>query len=431
MSASKIFYILRALGYLAFIFASSSFASSPEHTNDVEIYEIIERERSIDEMLDRAEFIIHTNLDEVAALLFKISNTPKPLDQLQRHRLMLLQANQLILETEFEQADDILAQLMRQQPNTSTMIRVIYFRAHIADILENYEQAFAYLYRLDQYPRLSVSRHQQFEMLALATNLYIKAHAFSLANGYAQRALSLARQGQSPQLMCYALRSMTNVHIASKDFERAKIIADQAIEFCNDANEPIALAGSFINLSYWYREQQDYIQQRDYISQAIALYQQQHFIVSINSSKLLLADAFLLEDDVDNADKIMSKIFNEVEQLNVLDDLMLAYRIKAILYENSGDSALAMKYLKKFLSAKADVNDVSSKVHGAYLQMRFDNKINQQSVVISDIEHKNIELVTRIEELTTFLIVASSLLVLSITFYCFTFYRRGKTILMT
>jgi|GEM_PF-3490715 len=427
MAISKIIFLLKIIGSLVLTFSFPSFAFSQGELVEVTSETRVQQTRTIDQMLDQAELSINTNMAEMEQLLTTISNMAKPLDQLQRHRLMLLQANQLILETEFEQADAILAQLMGQQPNTSTMIRATYFRAHIADILENYGQAFSYLHRLDQYPRLAISRHQQFKTLTLATNLYTKAKAYALALGFARRALSIARQGSSAQMMCYALRSITNIYINSKEYDKAKSYASQSIEFCTDAKEPTALANSYVNLSYWYREHQNYTQQRQLLTQAIALFQQQHFKLSINFASLLLVEAYILENDFVNAGKIMTKVFSDVEQLNVLSELMLGYRLKAMLFENSGDWPQAMVYFKKFLAAASDVNGNTSKLNQAYLQMRFDNKINQQSKVINKIEHNNIKLMIKIEELTNILIVVCALLVLSISFYCFTFYRRSKT----
>ena len=427
MAISKIIYLLKIIGSLVLTFTFSSFTFSQGEQAELTSKSRVQQTRSIDQMLDQAELSINTNMVEMEKLLTVISNMAKPLDQLQRHRLMLLQANQLILETEFEQADAILEQLMRQQPNTTTMIRATYFRAHIADILENYGQAFSYLHRLDQYPRLAISRHQQFKTLTLATNLYSKANAYALALDFARRALSIARQGSSAQMMCYALRSITNIYINSKEYDKAKSYASQSIEFCTDAKEPTALANSYVNLSYWYREHQDYTQQRQLLTQAITLYQQQHFKLSINFASLLLVESYILDNDFVNAGKIMTNVFSDVEQLNVLSELMLGYRLKAMLFEHSGDWPQAMVYFKKFLAAASDVNGNSSKLNQAYLQMRFDNKISQQSKVINQIEHNNIKLMIKIEGLTNILIVVCALLVLSISFYCFTFYRRSKT----
>jgi len=431
MSILKITYLLKLLGCLAFTLIFSSFSYGQDALDSVAMAAKSKQIQSIDQMLDRAESTIHSNMAEVEKLLHAISNTAKPLDQLQRHRLMLLQANQLILEAELEQADAILLQLMQQRPNTSTMIRATYFRAHIADILKNYAQAFTYLYRLDQYPRLAISSEQQFETLTLATNLYTKARAFSVAQDYAQRALSLARQGDSVQLMCYALRSMSTIYIRSNDFVRAKKLASQAIEFCTDAKEPTALAGSYVNLSYWYREHKQYAQQRKLLTQAISLYQQQHFKLSINSTNLLLAQAYSLENDFANARNTLKAVFSEVVQLNVQEDLLLAYKLQALLLDNAGELTQAMVYFKKYLLVKSNVKENSDKLHQAYLQMQFDNEINKKSMVINQIEKKNIKLVTKIEERTNILIVVSSLLILSISFYCFTFYRRSKSMSMT
>lgn len=383
---------------------------------------------SVDDMLDRADRLIDTNIKDVESLLATIATNPRPLDQQQRHRLILLQANRLILEDDLEQADDILGHFMRQKHNASIMIRVIYFRALIAEKSADFDRAFLYLHRLEQYPRPSISVQQQFDILALATNLYTKADELSQATGYAQRALSIARQSKSPRLVCDALRFKSDVYLSAKDFERLKNAAIEAIDAC--AGEPVALAASYISLSYWHREQQDYDAQRQWIAQAIQLYQQHHFVAGINSANLLLAEAYLLDNDMLNADRVLSAVLSDVEQLKLANNLVLAYRIKAMLFEKSGLPDDAMRYFKKYLAVQNTSKGLKRRARIAYLQSHFENKIDQQAGIFSLIERRNIELIAKAEKLTYLMIVTSSLLFLSISFYCFTFYRRRKSVSM-
>lgn len=425
---SNIFYLF---WYLVLSLTVSSCIFAMDDFSQADGQQLAGAELSIDAMLDRAEIIMHTDIEEVDPLLLMISRNSRPLDQLQRHRLMLLQANRLILKTNFEQADDILGQLMSQKTNTATMIRAIYFRARIAQNLNDFERAFLYLYRLDQYPRPSISIQQQFNILSLATNLYAKAHAFSQASGYAQRALSLARQSKSLRLICYALRTKSDVYYIAKDYSGLNKAANESIEACTEADEKVALAASYINLSHWHREQQNYQQQRQFIGNAIALYQQEDFIVSMNSANLLLAEGYLLDNKAGEAQKLLDSIFSDVERLNINDDLQLAYRIKAELSEKLGQPDEAMYYLKKYLAMQNSNNKLIRKIHVAYLKNRFNSKIDQQSGVIDKIEQQNVELIARAEKLTTLMIVISSLLLLSVLFYCFTFYRHRKSISLT
>ncbi len=386
---------------------------------------------TVDALLDRAEVSIRVDLQELESLLLLIAQKPIPLDHLQRHRLMLLQANRLILETEFEQADVILDQLMKLNPNTTTTVRAIFFRAQIADILEDYQLAFLYLNRLDQYPKPAFSTSQQFEILTLATNLYGKAHAYKVASGFSKRALSLARKSKSKRLLCFAYRSKTDVLIASKKIDASKEVALEAINVCTKANLDIELAQSLINLSYWEYSQDNYAQQRILIVKAIALFKTHSFVVSMNSANLLLAEAYLLDNQILEAERILNDIFDDVIQLKVVPDLVLGYRIKALMFEKLGLPDDAMIYFKKYLAIQNVSNDLVRKINVAYLQSRFNSKIERQSDVISQIEVQNLDLMAKASTLTNLMILTTSLLFLSVSFYCFTFYRRRHSILMT
>ena len=303
---------MKLLGSLALTLAAPPLTSAAVAVADTYHQYTVSAESSVDEMLDQAELSIHTTIEEIEPLLLKIASNSRPLDQQQRHRLMLLQANSLILATEFELADKMLGQIIDQKPNTPTMLRAIYFRARIAAILQNFEQAFMYLDRLEKYPSPSLSTEQRLDILLLATNLYARAQAFRQATGYAQRALSIARKSNSLGLICNALRSQSDVYIIANDYERLKKSATEAVDVCNRADEQIALAASFINLSYWHRQQEDYDAQRELIEKAIGLYQRQDMVISLNPANLLLAEAFLLNNQVLEADKVMSLVFNDV-----------------------------------------------------------------------------------------------------------------------
>ena len=416
---------------LAMLLSITGMVMSTENIHWVGKKQARYQQATINSLLNRAEHTVDIDLEQLAEILLLIARNPLPLDKLQRHRLMLLQANRLILETDFSNADDILGELLQLKPSVEIIMKSIYCRAYIADKLEDYERAFLYLNRLEQYPKPSFSIEQQFKILSLATTLYTKAHAVNYALGFARQALSLAQRSTSHRLLCYANKAKSDVLLMSKDITELKLSALAAIDACQIANENIALAGSYIDLSIWQGQQQEHVKQRVLIEQAIELLQRQDLVISLNSENLLLAEALLLENNILAADNILNKIFNQVEQSKILTDLVLGYRIKAMLFEKLGLPDDAMVYFKKYIKVQNSSNDRVRKIHVAYLQSRFDNKIDQQSAVIAQIEQQNLGLLAKASMLTNLILLSTALLFLSISFYCFTFYRRRRSVTLT
>ena len=409
--------------FLIFLLLTSSFtiAEGVQSNNVV---------TNVDLILDNIELAIRNDSDDIEAIFHTISKSSKPVSQLQRNRLMLLQAHHLIIEKNLPEADAILTDLLHQKLNQNSLIRAMYLRGLSAYQKQDFEQAFSNIYQIEQYPKLKMSIDEQFDIINLAINLHIKSHTFEQAKGYAQRAISLARVKRSSKFTCYAAQIKSNVYTRFKDFNNLNLVAGKAIEACEFANEYIALADINVNLSQAYKERKLLSVQQSLIEQSISIYEQHNTVASLITARLILAELFLEQNKLIKAEVLLNQVFELVEQRNQLEELVLLYRVKAMLFEILGLPDDAMYFLKKYLDVQHQSNDMVRVAHIAYLKVRFNNKVESQAVLIGQIEKKNIKLIAKTSMLTNLIFLFSALLTLSLSVFLFTFYRKKQSTLL-
>jgi len=384
--------------------------------------------QSFEQRLLEAETRLPSDIRATNELLAKITESETLPDNKMSLRLVLLQAYRNILLGKLDVAGGQLDAIEEQQSSRSTFSRILYFRAIIAQKRLDFEQVFLLLNRIDQLDAGEILFNHRFDIYILASTIHALANANDNAIGFANKALAIAQKNDNSLLACRAINSLSFIYLNNKKYSALYDSANAVMLRCNNDADIGELAHAYRHIAAWHSAQEQHQQAREALHKAIELYGTiesplHRAITQLRLAKSLMTDNRLLEADVQ-----LAKAMVVIESSSDLWAKTQGYIIKANLLEGMGLLDDAMFYFKRYLKAQKASNSQTKLLNIAYLQRRFESKVNRQAVEISRVEAQLSRLRIERESLKNWIYLLSSLLIGSISLFLFTFYKRKQSL---
>lgn len=381
----------------------------------------------IDKQIANAEAKLPTDIRETNQLIDKLARDTLILTPQQSLRVDLLRIYSDITCGSVDRAESLINTIEQQRNSVTILSRLLYFRALIALKRFQFEKVFILLNRINQIPSDSVDIDHQFDVYILAANVHAQAFAYADAKGYATKALVMAHKTQTPARVCRALNSMAFIQQRSGDGDRIRALAQEVIEHCGETNEISELALAYRFLASWHHEHKEYIIEQSWLTRAIGYFNTLQSPIERSKTQLQLAKSLMLAGQLLDADGELTKALAFIELSSDIDAKTEAFHIKAQLLERMGLLDDAMFYFKRYLTAQRTISQQTASLNIAYLQRRFESKVNRQAIELEKSESQVSVLKHRQHELVNWVLLLSALLIAFILVAAFICFRGRQT----
>jgi len=375
-----------------------------------------------------AETRLPSDIRPTNLLLSEFTDSSTPLVQSLALDFVLLQIYRNIVMGKLDKAINQLNIIEKQPSSIGAFSRQLYFRAVIALKRVDFEQVFILLNRINQLDMAQLRVNHQFDIYLLAANVYNKANVFDDAIGYANKALAIAQQSNSTLLECRALNSLAAIHYNKQAFPALETLANQVISLCIDSPYKSEIVTGYFYLGLWFGQQQNYDQEQQLLRKSIAQYMQLETPLAQAKVRLYLANSFLLDNNLLDADRELTQALAIIMPSNDVAAKTFGYHIKAILLEKMGLLDDAMFYFKRYLSAHEASSNQTKLINLAYLQKRFESKVSRQARDLDKAESELANLRDQQVSLKNWVMLLSALLVASISLFLFVFFKRKQAL---
>jgi len=394
--------------------------------------ESFEQELSAQITLMKAKLIAaETKLpSDIRATNVILSDIDQPLHQSLAWDFLLLQIYRNIILGNLEQAQYQLDGIHQQQVSVQIFSRQLYLNAVIALKKHDFEKVFVLLNRMNQLDMSSLRANHKFDIYILAANVYAKAGVINDALGYANKALLIAKDFDNTLLNCRALNTLSFVHFTNSNLKALNIFSKRVLSLCIGEDYSGELVNGFFYLAMWHSKQQQYQQEQVLLRQSIAGYQKLKTPLAQAKVQLYLAHSLVNSGQLLDADNELKGALDIIIGSNDAEAKAFGYNTKAILLEKMGLLDDAMFYFKRYLSAHKASSSQTKLINLAYLQKRFESKVSRQARDLAKAESQYSQLKLEQTSLKNWILLLTSLLIISFTLFVFVFFKRKQTLSM-
>lgn len=340
-------------------------------------------------MLVRAEEIKISDPRQFAEMMSRLSERSASLPRNQREHFEYLQAWQVAYTGDFRKAVPLLQSLIDRAEDVDVRGRALATMVNVHAIASNYEQAFPQLNRLlDVLPHIKdpVARQQGMEVAAF---LYGVVGEHELALNYAQRVIDENRTTRGAcrgnQLKLQALYKRGSLKADSAAFADAVAACIKHGELLT-ANQirtyivRLLLAEGSVDAAI--RLLRQYYQE----------VQETRYPRGISEYDALLATAHQQRGDLTSARQYALRALETGVKDQPTEPIVTAYRVLYEIAVKQGDTATALSYLEKYVSAdKGYLDDVSAR-QLAYERAKHENASNKLQIEALNQENKLLQL---------------------------------------
>lgn len=385
---------------------------------------------SVEQRLLNAEVKLPSDIRATNKLLNDLTESTEPLPTELALNLVLLQVHRNIILGKLDKAQNQLNIIEQEQSSVDVFSRILYFKALIELKRLDFEKVFILLNRMSQLDMGSLSPNHQFDFYILAANIYAKANVFEDATGYANKALEIAKQSQNKLLECRAINSMAYINLSENKFPELETLSKRVISHCRGEQYIGELVSAYFYLALWHGQQQQYKEEQALLSRSIEHYSTLETPLQIAKVRLHLAKSLMHSERLVDADAQLNQALEIITSSNDVEAKTLGFNIKALLLEKMGLLDDAMFYFKHYLNAHKASSGQSKSINLAYLQRRFESKVNRQARDISIAESELASLRLERTNLKNWVMLLSALLVASVSLFLFVFFKRKQTLSM-
>ncbi len=340
-------------------------------------------------MLQRADEIKISNPQEFAELMGKLSERSASLPRQQRENLEYLQAWRVAYAGDYAKAIPLLQALIERAEDADVKGRALATIVNVHAVASDYEQAFPQLNRLmDVLPHVKdrVARQQGMEVAGF---LYGVVGEYDLALNYAQKVIDEnpttrgACRGNLVKLQALYKRGALKADSAMFEEGIAACVRHGELLTTNQIRTYIVrLHLAEGNTDAAIRLLRQYYQE----------VQETRYPRGISEYDALLATAFQQRGDFTSARQYALRALETGVQNLPTEPIVTAYRVLYEIAAKQGDTATALSYLEKYVSAdKGYLDDVSAR-QLAYERAKHENASNKLQIEALNQENKLLQL---------------------------------------
>ncbi len=249
---------------------------------------------------------------------------------------------------------------------------------------------------------------------------------FSGALDYYKRALKISEQLGKEKEMSSPLAGIASVYIEKKEYEKALKYNFKSLEIAKKIDYKVNVAYVLQNIGSCYLGMGQLSKAEEYISQSIEL-------------KKILEDPWGLVGSYKDLARIYSQMERHDESIAILQEAMKIaegigsnprklniYDIFIESYETAGDTEMANKYLHAYIELKDTlINESSVREMGA-AKSGYEVKKREDKIALLTSQKELLEKEQKIKSLTYYLMGASLLFMLALTFIWFSRFRMQQ-----
>jgi len=382
----------------------------------------------IKQRLIAAETQLPSDIRATNKLLTDLTESPELLHQSLALDVVLLQVYRNITLGKLDKAKNQLNAIEKQKSSIDSFSRQLYFRAVIALKALDFERVFILLNRMNQLDMTSLRLNHQFDIYLLAANIYAKANVFDDAIGYANKALTIASKSKNTLLECRALNSLAYISHSDSKFLQLEKLAQRVISLCGDNQYIGELATAYFYMGMWHGHQLEYAHEQQFLILSITHYSKLQTPLQRAKIQLHLANSLMNSDKILDADRELSQALEIITPSTDVEAKTFGFNIKAKLLEKMGLLDDAMFYFKHYLNAHKASSSQTKSINIAYLQRRFESKVNRQARELDKAESELVNLKLQQSSLKNWVMLLSALLIGSISLFLVVFYKRKQTL---
>ena len=322
----------------------------------------------------------------------------------------------------------LLEELLRQPLHPNQHIRALYLLGKISEHQAHFEQAFIYLNRAIQLPAEELSLDAHHDVLILASNLFTRAKAFSLAENYARQSLDVALESKDVGLECISKATVAIVNRYADKVEAAIKTSLQQVEVCAQAGNLLVQANGELAVGWLPSDDSTPKESLAWLERAYSKFESLNYIGGLVSTKIKMSKVRLELQQVGLAQALIVEAIQDAEKYQAWDDLELAYPIAAILAERGGNLKDAMAWHKKYMAAAEKVRNNNKAIRLAYLQTQFKIEQSKQKSSIKDKEQQILLLKQNNQYLWTAVTILGWLLFFALAFIGYQQFKRRRRV---
>lgn len=218
----------------------------------------------------------------------------------------------------------------------------------------------------------------------LLGNCYVKWGQYKTALKYLKKSIPLAKKEGNDFLLILNYSYLTESFLEIGEIDKALHFTDKAFELANRIQNNERIFQALIQKGWIYFNN---LQQFDLAEQYFEKAYSTTNLINQEKNQYLfrcfhaLINVYIIQEKYDHAKRFLKLYEETAAKLVVLDEIQQMHKTLSIYYEKTGQTNLALKYLKKYYTIKDSVSNQQVQTKVADLEKKYDTKKKELKIV--------------------------------------------------
>lgn len=347
----------------------------------------------LEERIRQAEHLnLHAPWQESQAVLDELAPALARATPEQRARISFLQARNLALAGNYEEALANLDPLYRRDLSPDVKLKVFRLAANITLQQDEFEDSYRYLLRGLQLLPKATDPRPKTNLLALLAYFYGVAGEAELSIDYGRRALETARASGSLRDICIAHHDLSVAQERAGRMEEALEQRRLALDYCRRAGDPVHEGVSMVTLVQLQFQTDAEPGAVERIREGMAKLREAGYRDGVLDARLTLAEVLMELYRWEEAEALLQPLVEEFEHIGLWRSLSDTHALLARIAEERGEFERALRHFRAADAAGEQLMDRERAMRVAYLQVELDARQKEQQIELLREQNRVLEL---------------------------------------